>query len=225
MEKSLRRGTLLFVVSLVILPVIVPAPKAFSKMNGEKGHSPDILIIYSSGTPLAYYSNGPLFKKIREMTPEGVDAVTTATPLKENCKTIAEKLAAALRERALVVRVAEAKDIAHRDEILRARLIIIGSPSRFGNVSWELKKLFDEQFSQIGALEEKGLAGRRIAAFSMAEVEPSAKGTLRAIEAVAVDCNGRFGPTMIFLIHHSKKTTHRRIDTFVQKLLSSLAPG
>jgi flavorubredoxin len=209
---------LIFFLSFIILTGLLTAPMAFSEMNTEKGQSPGVLIIYSTGTPLDYYSKGPLFKKIKEMTPKGVDAVTTATPFKENCRTIAEKLAIALRERDLVVQVAEATEIKHRNEILRARLVIIGSPSRFGNVSWELKKLFDELFSQIGALEEKGLAKRRIAAFSMAEIEPSANGTLRAIKAVVGDCRGRFGPTRIFLLKHSKKEIQKRINQFAEQL-------
>lgn len=208
-----RIGLVFFFIVLVSAQSI-----GFVHANEEQAKPPDVLLIYSSGTPLDYYSNGPLFEKIRNRIPREVDAVTTATPLKENCRTIAEKLASALRDKKLVVRVAKAPEIKHRNEILRARLVVIGTPSRFSNVSWELKKLFDEKFSQIGALEEKGLAKRRIAAFSMAEIEPSARAALKAIKAVVRDCNGRFGPTMIFLIKDSKKEIRKRINKFVQQL-------
>ncbi len=184
----------------------------------EQAKSPDVLLIYSSGTPLDYYSNGPLFEKIRQRSHREVDVVTTATPFKENCKTIAKELASVLRNKRLVVRVAKATDIKHRNEILRARLVIIGTPSCFGNVSWELKKLFDEQFSQIGALEKRGFAKRRIAAFAMAEILPSANAALKAIKTAVTDCQGRFGPTMTFLVKHSKKEVRQRINRFANEL-------
>ena len=109
-------------------------------------------------------------------------------------------------------------EIKHRDEILRARLVVIGSPAYFANVSWKIKKLFDEQFHRIYLLEKKRLAKRRIAAFAMAEIEPSARSALKAIKAVVRDCKGRFGPTMIFLTKHSKKEIRKRINQLAQEL-------
>lgn len=184
-----------------------PACNQATKQKHEKG--PDVLIIYSSGTP---------FKTISDMDAKDVDAVTTATPVGENCRTIAERLASILRDKKLAVRVAEASQIKHRNEILGARLVVIGSPAYFWNVSWQIKKLLDEQFSQIYVFSKERLAKRRIAAFAMAEIDSSARATLKAIKAVVGDCKGRFGPTMTFLTKHSKKEISRRINRFADQL-------
>lgn len=91
------------------------------------------------------------------MKAKEVDAVTGPTPVKENCRSIAQKLASALRDKKLVVRVAKATEVKHRNEILHPRVVVLGSPARFWNVSWEMKKLLDDQFGQIYVLGKRGL--------------------------------------------------------------------
>jgi hypothetical protein len=215
-KTPMQKATILcsLLLAFTVLPILItPA---------ELQMGSDILLIYSSGTPLEYYTKKSLFRTIRERQPKEVDAVTTATPAHENCRTISGKLGLRLREKGLKVRVANAKDIRDRSEILSSGLVIIGTPSRFWNVSWEIKKLFDEQFSKIGALEEKQLNKLRVAGFSMAEIEPSAKAALKAIKATVNDCNGRFGPTTFFLTKHSEKQINKRINKFAEKLLDCL---
>ena len=175
----------------------------------EKPAASDILIVYSSGTPSITISDIPH---------ENVDAITCPTPEKENMKTVSEKLGTALRERKLTVRVAEASDIKHPDEILRTGIVIIGSPSYFGNVSWVIKKFFDEHFGLIYASGEKRLGGKAVASFSMAEVEPSARGTLKAIDRAVRDCRGIIGPTMIILVKQPEEEINLKIKQFAEKI-------
>lgn len=181
-----------------------------SEANEEREKSPDILLIFSSGTP---------YKDIRHFGAGEIDAITMATPMKENCRSIAEKIGSLLRERKLNVTVMEATKIKHRSEILSARLVVIGSPSHFGNVSWEIKKVLDEQFWKIYLLR-KGLNKKRIAGFAMAEIKPSAENTLRAIEMAVNDCRGRFGPTAIFLTKHSTEEINQELKNFADQLAS-----
>lgn len=193
---------------LYLLVGILDPTIIFSQGNEEQKKPPDILIIYSTGTP---------FKTISDMNTKEVDAVTTPTPVRENCKSIAEKLAIALHDKKFVVKIAEAAEIKDRHEILHARLAVIGSPAYFGNVSWQIKKLLDQQFGQIYVLN-KGLDKRRIAAFSIAEIEQSALGAIKAISTVVKDCKGHLGPTMIFLTKHSKKEIAQRINRFADQV-------
>lgn len=181
-----------------------------SEANEEREKSPDILLIFSSGTP---------YKDIRHFGAGEIDAITMATPTKENCRTIAEKIGSLLRERKLIVRLIEATEVKHRNEILAARLVVIGSPSHFGNVSWEIKKVLDEQFWKIYLLRER-LNKKRIAGFAMAEIKPSADRALKAIEIAVNDCRGRFGPTAIFLTDHSSEEISQRIKKFADQLAS-----
>ena len=81
---------------------------------------PDALINYSSRAPL---------KKSKHVGGEKTDTETTPTPVRENCRNIAWKLASALHEKEFLVRVKEAPETNHRNQILNARLIVIDSPS------------------------------------------------------------------------------------------------
>lgn len=188
----------------------------FSFINRNAGGGPlkqDIMIIYSSGLPS---------KTISDMKPKDTDAITGATPLAENCKTISEKIASNLKKKGLSIRLTEATQIKHRDEILGAKVIIIGSPARFWNVSWEMKKLFDEKFGEIYVLgkDNEGFANHRMAAFAMAEVEGSARDALEAINKVITDCKGKIAATEIFLTKHSKKEIDQRIKRFSNQIIT-----
>ena len=185
----------------------------------------DVLIIYSSGTPLDYYKKGGLFAAIKKEKPDPADAVTTATPTMVNCRIIAERLQKELQGHSINVRVATASEIQDRSEILGARLVVIGTPSRFWNVSWEIKKLFDEVFSQVGALEDRGFDGRKLAAYSMAEIQPSADKAIEAVRHAVQDCNGRLGPTMTLVTSDSERKALKEIGIFVKKLLETLKEG
>lgn len=210
---------IVLVQSLFLFPVVgfLGFMMASSKAEEQVKMVPDILIIYSSGTPFNWELIKNRTNRSDKDTQE-LDAITTPTPLVENCKSIAEKLAGALRDRQIIVGVKEVVEIKQRSEILNARMVILGSPAYFGNVSWKMKKLFDEQFHKIYLLEEGRLAKRRVAAFSMAEIEPSANAALRAIKAVVSDCRGRFGPTKVFLTKHSGKEVKKRIKEFADQL-------
>lgn len=202
---------------MVLLLVTLSSPSAFIQAMEKRSTTLDILIIYSTGNPYDWNSLEDIAKGI-ETDLKDIDAITTPTPLTVNCGNIARELAASLSEKNLIVRVAETMEIKHRDEILQARMVVVGSPAYFGNVSWQIKKLFDEQFHKIYLLEKGRLSKKRIAAFSMAEVNGSARSALQAIRSVVIDCKGRFGPTTIFLTKHSKTEINNRVEEFSAQL-------
>jgi flavorubredoxin len=196
-------------VSLSMLALVLSLSVAACECAAQNDEQLDVLIIYSSGTP---------FKTVSDMKPKEVDAVTSPTPVNWNCKKIAENLGTALGSRKCTVRIANVTEIKHRNEILDARLVVLGTPARFWNVSWEMKKLLDEQFGKIYVMEKNKLGKKRIAAFAMAEIKGSAEDALEAIERMVGDCNGRFGPTAIFLTEHSRSEVEERIEKFADVL-------
>ena len=133
---------------------------------------PDVLVIYDSGLPS---------KTISEVTAADNDVMAGPTPKVTNCRTVAQELAATLESRGLVVRVVEASAV--ENPKVQARVIVLGSPARFWNVSWRMKKFFDEQFGRIYISSKQEFATLRVAAFAMAEIEPSAAAALKAIES------------------------------------------
>jgi flavodoxin len=216
--KKIAGVQVLFLLSLV---GVLGFMMASSEAEEKREKVPDILIIYSTGTPFNWeVVTSNRNRSDKEM--QELDAISTPTPPIENCKSIAVKLGRALQSQKLKIRLKEVSEITHRSEILNARMVILGSPAYFGNVSWKMKKLFDEQFHKIYLLEKGRLAKRRVAAFSMAEIEPSANAALKAIKAVVSDCRGRFGPTKVFLTKHSGKEVKKRIKKFAKELIDSL---
>jgi flavodoxin len=195
------RGTLL---SLLFAVFTMPCITASSQ---EKG--PDVLIIYTSGIPRGTISDPK------------ADAVTLPTPKEVNVRTVAGKISESLQKNGLTVRAVHASEVKNHEEILRSGMIILGSPSYFSNVSWELKKLIDEQFVRIYAMNGR-LNGKRVAAFSMAEVIPSSEATLTVLKNTVADCQGVFGPTMAFLVKQPSEEVDTLIGTFVDELLKSL---
>ncbi len=116
---------------------------------------PDVLVIYDSGLPS---------KTISEVTAADNDVMAGPTPKVTNCKTVAQELAATLESRGLVVRVVEASAVKNPKVIHQARVIVLGSPARFWNVSWRMKKFSDEQFGRIyiSSKQEFAIEGRRL---------------------------------------------------------------
>ena len=203
-EQGYRGKTTIFIIFILVIVFGI-----ITATSGQETKTPDILLIYSSGTPYVYSKGKP---------PKDYDALSCPTPKKENVRTVAEKLGIALKQNNLVVRVAEASEITDHNEILKARMIIIGSPSYLGNVDWKIKKLLDVTFYPIYFSSKERLGKKRIAAFSMAQIEPSANRTLEAIKTAANDYRGTFGPTMIVLVKYPEGEINKRINQFAEQI-------
>ncbi len=169
----------------------------------------DVIIIYDSGIPS---------RSISEMKPGDEYVLAGPTPAATNCETVANLLASAFESRDLSVRVIPAAEIVSQEEVLRSRLVILGSPTRFWNVSWKIKKLLDEVFGGIYVSRKPEFARQRVAAFAMAEIEPSAEAALGTIRAMVRDCGGKLDHTLIVLTNHSQSEVRRRIRAFAEQL-------
>ncbi|HVX66367.1 MAG TPA: hypothetical protein VHA11_07190 [Bryobacteraceae bacterium] len=170
---------------------------------------PDVLIVYDGG---------PVYKTV---APAADDAVAGASAAVVNCRTVAERLGAELEARKLRVRLAAAADIHDRRELLAAPLLVLGSPVRFSNVSWEMKRLFDEHLYRIRATAPPELAKHRIAGFAVGEVEPAARATLEAMRAAVEDCGGKLEQTRVLLSGTSRVEAARDIREFAAALTAA----
>lgn len=166
---------------------------------------PDVLVIYSSGTPSVTISDAAM------------DALSSPTPAGVNVRTLTERLAAALAAKNRSVRVVPALEVATVEEILSAGVVVIGSPSCFGNVSWPIKKVIDELYGRIYQMKNKVKCPPH-AAFSMAEIKPSAEAAIATIKNAVRDCNGAFGPTMIVLVKDSPEQITCRVGEFAAQI-------
>jgi hypothetical protein len=171
---------------------------------------PDVLIVYDAGA---------VYKTI---APETGVVVAGASSSAVNCKTVAERLGAELEQRKLTVRLALVSDIHDRRELMEPRLLVLGTPVRFSNVSWEIKKLFDEQFYRIFTTSRAEFARHQVAAFAMGEVEPAARAALDTMRAAVHDCGGTLGETLVLVADTGRVESVRDIRQFAGVLASAL---
>ena len=197
-----RVGWFLHAIMPVFLVLLIPAATTVFGQAGAPAKKVDVLIIYSSGN----------------VTPSGKeDAVTTPTPAKENMKTVSEKLEKALIAKKLTVRLASYTEKITPDDIMASGILVMGSPSYWSNVSWQMKKYIDEQFTPFYYI--KGHMNKhKAAAYSMAEWEPSANRTNEVIRELITQNDGVFGPTMTVLVPHSPEEVQKRIDKFADDI-------
>lgn len=205
-HSSLRCGST--TVGIIILLILFGNGFCSNVENSRKEMN-NVLIVYSSGSPV---------QDIYDRRNYEVDGVSSPTPRSVSCELVAKKVGAKLRSVRMEVRVAEAKEIERYEEILNADVLVIGSPAHFSNVSWEMKRLFDEQFHKIYMLRKEKLGKKKVAAFATAEIEFSANAALKAIKAVVQDCRGDFGPTLVILLDHSESEIDQKVQAFVRKI-------
>lgn len=171
--------------SLIILCACSSSPKEETAITPH-----DVLVIYSSGTP---------YKTISEVEKDKIDGITGTTPLEYNCKRIAMNMVSELREKKIDAVLVHASEIRDYKQILQAKAIVIGSPSRFWNTSWEVKKLFDDVFEKIYVAHKPEFKKVHVFSYAMAEYRGSAELTLQMIGHAVHDCGNKVDSSMVFV--------------------------
>jgi flavodoxin len=180
---------------------------------GEPAAPCDVLIIHAAGTP---------FEGAAKITPENVDAVSCPTPVAFNCKTLAEEAAEALRAKGLTVRVAEAAEIARRQQFLEARVVVLASPTYFGTCSWKMHKLIQEPLWQFFALGGKKLDGKKFAFLATARNEGNWKGCIEAMQGAVKSCNASLGPAAGVPLSATPEQAKERAGKFAEEVAAFL---
>ena len=193
--------------------LVAAALVIFAARAGEPAPAEDVLIIHAAGTP---------FEGLAALTAANVDAVSCPTPVAMNCGTVAEQVAAALRAKGLKVRVADAAAIKHRDEVLRPRLVVLGTPCYFATASWKMVRLLDEAYWQIWALKGDRLGGRTVATFATGKSEDPCRKAIADVQAFVKMCNANPGPTMVALITEADEVPER-VARFADEIARSIA--
>ncbi len=181
---------------------LAPA-QAFGQAGNAPSSGPDVLIVYSTGN-------------VRAGTMKA-DAVTTPTPAKENMKTVAEKLAAALTAKKISARAVLVSDVKTHEEIMRPRVLVLGSPAYFNNVSWQFMKFVDELFWPIW-LDANKLQNHKAAAFAMADHEQSCHKVNEIIRTLVTNARGTFGPSMVVVGNNNPDQVNQAVEKFAGEI-------
>lgn len=197
---------------LAALAVVAAGAAALVVAAEEK--APDVLIISGGGTPSA---------DMGKFTAQNVDAVSCPTPVGMNCMTVSQQAAEALRAKGLTVRVADALEIKHRDEIMAPKMIVLASPSYFSNASWKMVKVFDEQFWQFHALGGEIMGGKPFATLVTGANEAKCKATADAMQVVVTSCKGTAGPGAIVLVKQPADEVAKIVAAFAEETAAKIA--
>lgn len=187
----------------------------FIKADSQTITEHDILIIYSSGFPYA---------SISEIDTLSIDNLTTPTPKLINCKTIAQKLFSLFNEKELKTKILETSEVNYWKEILSSKVVILGTPTYFWNMSWEMKKLIDEKFGQIYIHGKGEKIKTKFCIFTISEIETSAIQTIGKIKQVLDDCRLEKGDELVLLTKYSVKDVEWRISRFVDDICEQIEP-
>jgi menaquinone-dependent protoporphyrinogen IX oxidase len=172
---------------LLFVPVITLAQEVAGIAKTDS-----VLLVYSVGEPVEGFG-------VERVSGESLDAVSCPTPVEKNTGVVARRIYQELSDKGIAVRLARPEEFARADwrQLLRYKTIILGTPTRHSNMSWEMKRFVDQVVHQI-----------------YMQVPERAKGTQFALFATAAS---RGGPdaamaTMESFISHCKSTVVRKLS-------------
>lgn len=144
-----------------------------------------------------------------------------------NTKMMAEIIAAGMNEGGLVTECKSVSEVKSR-ELLSYDAIVIGSPTYYGHMAWQIKQLFDETVSFHGGLDGKVGAAFSSAANIGGGNETTIMGIIEAMLIAGMVVHGdpqgdHYGPVSIGLpderVKQQCKRRGQRIAALTKKLV------
>lgn len=171
--------------------------------NTESGKIPNsILIVYSSGQP---------YKTISDIKAGEVDAASGATPVDMNVEIIARKLYANIKGN-YTVRLAKANEIKSYKEILQYNMMIMGCPTYFWNIQWEMKQMIDIHFEKIYIAKQDEFKKMKHIAFAMGENKTCVENAIDKFKSAITDCSAKLDASQAFITKQSQTEYDEQIS-------------
>lgn len=173
-----------------------------------------VLLVYSSGTPLEGFG-------VTTVSNEALDAITCPTPTENNTGIAARQIYEGLTEKGVAVRIARVEEFERKEwrQLLAYRTIIMGSPTRHSNMSWEFKRFVDEVFHQIYMQVPERAGGIQFALFSTAAHGGGPEETMNAMETFIRHCNG----VVVQRLNLNSGQTRREFDEAIRRFCDIMA--
>ncbi|HJV77385.1 MAG TPA: hypothetical protein VJ602_03310, partial [Paludibacter sp.] len=96
------------------------------------------------------------------------------------------------------VKLVKASEIESYKEILQYDMLIIGNPTYFWNVNWEIKKMLDINFGKIYIAKRNEFKKMKHVVFSMCEYDKCGERANKEMESAITDCSGKLNYSMVF---------------------------
>jgi len=174
-----------------------------------------VLILYSSGNPNA------IVPRISEKI--NIDAITSPTPKFVNTAVVAKMIADYLKKKIPHVTLKKIEEVKSAQEVLSVDVILIGSATHLGIMSWETKRFFDNILHSIYVHRKAKLKDKYIGCFTTCEVYPSGKDCIKSIYRALYDFNSKKLPSLIILDKMPHNEIEKKVAQFTKKLIAKIA--
>ena len=176
-----------------------------------------VLILYSAGEPtnLGYKSCVPQLS-------EKIDAVSCASPLDMNITMITQRIAASLKNNFLNVIVKKIEDVQSAENILLFDVILIGSATRFGLMTWETKRLFDVYMFPICIHRPERMQDKYVGCYTFCEVYPSGRDCIKSIYRALYDFRPVKLPNLIITQEMKPNEIDGHVIDFSNRIINRL---
>lgn len=175
-----------------------------------------VLILYSSGNPTCQWD------VIVPNISEDIDAITTATSKAVNTNFIAKSIANYLKQDGLQVSLKRIEDIKKAQEVLFADAILIGSGTRFGIMSWQVKRFFDELLFAVYIHRKERLSDKYVGCFTTCEVYRSGKDCIKSIRRALCDFKPKKIGSLIILDKTPENEIQKKVNEFTREMIAKL---
>ena len=195
------------------------AKRIAEKPDKEKVKPPepkavDVLIVYFSGMVGAPRPPKP------EVGP--LDTITQATPPKNNTKQIAKNIAAKLRQSQLKVTCMPVERVKDPRMVLRAKVLLVGSPSQFSLPCWQVVRFIDEVLYRIYLGKRGRLSGKAVGVFSTADLEGYARACTKYLTIGLGQLGGSRLPSVAVGLRTPEHKVSKAVDKLVEEVLKKI---
>ena len=175
-----------------------------------------LLILYSSGNTTSQWETA-----VPNIS-EDIDAISSPTSKFVNKEVIANMIAHYLKKEMSRVTLKRFEEIKKSQEVLVADVILIGSATRFGIMSWQTKRFFDQTLFPICVHRRKRLSDKYIGCFTTCEVYPSGKDCIKSINRALYDFETNKLPSLIILDKTPQDELEKKVAHFTNELIAKL---
>jgi flavodoxin len=200
----------------MLLAVFLTLPVAVAAQDAQPAVEPIVM----KDSTLLVYSSGEPFMTITDIKDPGLlDAISSPTPRERNTAQVAMMIRDCLARSGANIRMVKAEELDKEDwrSVIAYRTVILGSPARHWNVSWEMKRFIDLIMGRIYVHPDRA-ANTQFALFTTAEIHDSAEDCLEMMAKVVRDCKA---PVVARLnTHHqqSQEEFQAAVDKFCNVL-------
>lgn len=173
----------------------------------------DVLIVYFSGNPEV--------TRVPPVEAGPVDALTMPTPKGTNTARLAAQIAEGLRRAGFSVRLLKVDELRDPRLVLRAKVLLIGTPAYFAYPSWQSLRFVDEVGIRI--YHTKGrLSGKWVGAFATGDLRGHARSAAQHLLRAAAQLHAAELPPVAVGRQTSEEEARAAVARLVEAVTSAL---